>query len=390
MALNINGTTGISGVDGSASAPALQGSDSNTGVSFGSDTVNIVTGGSTRATVNSSGNVGIGTTSPATAMHIRNADDPVTITLQNSDSNTPTDSGGEIIFKGTKENGDPVFFGGVGGRRRNQASDVTGYLALYRQNGDGSNNAVEGLRIDHNGNVGIGNNASFPVYTHINSRNFMLGTGGESTAIQIHSSSTTYGGIYFGDVADRTDANSYIGSIEYKHGDDFMNFRTNGAERLKINSSGGFEHTSADNTAYKVSIAGAVRFQVVHSGGGNMVLSNPSSGNVTYSTSSDYRLKENVSTINNALTTVKSLKPYQFTWKHDSTIAQGFFAHEVLETTPNSQAALGTKDAVDSEDNPIYQQVDYSKLVPLLTAALQEAIAKIEVLETKVAALEAG
>ena len=64
MALNINGTTGISGVDGSASAPALQGSDSNTGVSFGTDTVNIVTGGSTRATVDSGGRLGVGTTSP--------------------------------------------------------------------------------------------------------------------------------------------------------------------------------------------------------------------------------------------------------------------------------------------------------------------------------------
>jgi hypothetical protein len=57
MALNINGTTGISGVDGSASAPVLQGTDSNTGLSFGSDTVNINTGGVTRATVDSSGNV---------------------------------------------------------------------------------------------------------------------------------------------------------------------------------------------------------------------------------------------------------------------------------------------------------------------------------------------
>ena len=57
MALNINGTTGISGVDGSASAPALQGTDSNTGINFASDTVNINTGGVTRATVDSSGNV---------------------------------------------------------------------------------------------------------------------------------------------------------------------------------------------------------------------------------------------------------------------------------------------------------------------------------------------
>ncbi len=65
MALNINGTTGISGVDGSASAPALQGTDSNTGINFASDTVNINTGGVLRATVDSSGNLGIGTNDPA-------------------------------------------------------------------------------------------------------------------------------------------------------------------------------------------------------------------------------------------------------------------------------------------------------------------------------------
>jgi hypothetical protein len=59
MALNINGTTGISGVDGSASAPALQGTDSNTGINFGTDTVNINTGGVARATVDSSGNLNI-------------------------------------------------------------------------------------------------------------------------------------------------------------------------------------------------------------------------------------------------------------------------------------------------------------------------------------------
>ena len=64
MALNINGTTGISGVDGSASVPALQGTDSNTGINFGTDIVNINTGGSTRATINSSGKFGINTTSP--------------------------------------------------------------------------------------------------------------------------------------------------------------------------------------------------------------------------------------------------------------------------------------------------------------------------------------
>ena len=57
MALNINGTTGISGVDGSASAAAIAGTDANTGFSFASDTINMNTGGVTRATIDSSGNL---------------------------------------------------------------------------------------------------------------------------------------------------------------------------------------------------------------------------------------------------------------------------------------------------------------------------------------------
>ena len=74
MALNINGTTGISGVDGSNASPAIQGSDSNTGLSFGTDTVNINTGGSTRATVDSNGRLGIGKTDPSYPLVARRTD----------------------------------------------------------------------------------------------------------------------------------------------------------------------------------------------------------------------------------------------------------------------------------------------------------------------------
>ena len=74
MALNINGTTGISGVDGSASAPALQGTDSNTGINFASDTVNINTGGQTRVEVDASGNMGINTITPEDKLHVNGGD----------------------------------------------------------------------------------------------------------------------------------------------------------------------------------------------------------------------------------------------------------------------------------------------------------------------------
>jgi hypothetical protein len=51
-------------------------------------------------------------------------------------------------------------------------------------------------------------------------------------------------------------------------------------------------------------------------------------------------------------------------------------------------AASGSKDEVDGDGNPVYQGVDNSFVVPLLTAALQEAVAKIEALETRLTALE--
>ncbi len=105
-----------------------------------------------------------------------------------------------------------------------------------------------------------------------------------------------------------------------------------------------------------------------------------------YRTSSDYRLKENASAISDGITRLKTLKPYRFNFiaEPDKTV-DGFFAHEV---TAVPEAISGTKDEVDADNNPIYQGIDQSKLVPLLTAALQEAVGKIEVLETKVAVLE--
>ena len=215
-----------------------------------------------------------------------------------------------------------------------------------------------------------------------------------------------------GSLQNKIAANSYFQVVNRDTGDNMIQGQAGGDLELYYNGGKKFEtisdgvaitniiqQTSSTNLFYTASVAGAVRLQFNHTGGGDVTISNPSSGSVTYNTSSDYRLKENEATINNALTTVKALKPYQFTWKHSSQIGQGFFAHEVLETTPNSKIVSGTKDQVATADDvtsgiatavgdPIYQQVDYSKLVPLLTAALQEAVTKIETLETKVAALE--
>ena len=107
-----------------------------------------------------------------------------------------------------------------------------------------------------------------------------------------------------------------------------------------------------------------------------------------YSTSSDYRLKENITPVQGAADIVKAMRPVTYNFKSDSTDwHDGFLAHELQELHPH--AVTGSKDAVDEEGNPEYQGVDYSKLTPILTAALQEALNKIDALEVRIAALEA-
>jgi hypothetical protein len=99
---------------------------------------------------------------------------------------------------------------------------------------------------------------------------------------------------------------------------------------------------------------------------------------------SDYRLKENVQEIEGATDRVKGLNPCSYTMKSNGNQVEGFIAHE-LDGIPG--AVIGEKDAVDAEGNPEYQSISESKLIPTLTKALQEAIARIEALEARVAAL---
>ena len=100
-----------------------------------------------------------------------------------------------------------------------------------------------------------------------------------------------------------------------------------------------------------------------------------------YTSSSDYRLKDDVQDISNATSRLKTLKPVNFKWAGTELRQDGFLAHEVSEIVPN--AVSGEKDAVDSNGNAEYQGIDESKLVPLLVKTIQE-------LEARITALEAG
>ena len=90
----------------------------------------------------------------------------------------------------------------------------------------------------------------------------------------------------------------------------------------------------------------------------------------SYVTTSDYRLKENVIPMTGALDKIALLNPVTYTWKIDGANGQGFIAHELQEHFP--EAVSGEKDAVDEEGKPKYQGIDTSFLVATLTAAIQE------------------
>ena len=154
--------------------------------------------------------------------------------------------------------------------------------------------------------------------------------------------------------------------------------------RLRIhgdfyNASGGIALTTTDDSNNAVYIdfgnSSATRVGQVR---------RASSTSVAYDTTSDYRLKENITPFQNAIERLSQLNPVRFSWIVDAKEApdvDGFLAHEVQQVVP--EAAGGFKDQVDDEGNPVYQGIDQSKLVPLLTAALQEALAKIETLEAR-------
>ena len=113
---------------------------------------------------------------------------------------------------------------------------------------------------------------------------------------------------------------------------------------------------------------------------GNVGRINCNGSNTTYLTTSDYRLKENASAISDGITRLKTLKPYRFNFKTEPSVTQdGFFAHEVSSAVPI--AVLGEKDATKEDGSIDPQGIDHSQLVPLLVAAVQELIGKVEALE---------
>tara|TARA_R100001086_G_scaffold236452_1_gene159893 strand:+ start:603 stop:1787 length:1185 start_codon:yes stop_codon:yes gene_type:complete len=353
--------------------------------------------------------VGVGTASPVAPLHVKAATD-VHVGIDDSSSDA-------LIFAA------------------NDASATAVVPLKFQANSFKFNGSSEFVRIADDGKVGIG--TSSPSHT-LN----VAGTGariyltGANEDIDMDSSAN-------GQLS--LDGNGYAGAIAlnasgmrlYHNSSSLpLIFGTNETERMRIDGNGNilfgvtatgnngafFSPASNDRTALFLgtSTTSSSTLQVFRNSNGTVGAISVSGSATAYATSSDYRLKENVTSITDGITRVKQLKPSRFNFKSDAdTNVDGFLAHEAQTVVP--EAVTGTKDETeaigdlkDADGNvleskvvkpenladgrtwtetgtqPVYQGIDQAKLVPILTAALQEAIAKIETLETKVAALEAG
>ena len=169
----------------------------------------------------------------------------------------------------------------------------------------------------------------------------------------------------------------------------------------------GGEYTSASTWKIGTNGYNALYFANASGSGVGSITVNASS--VSYNNGSDYRLKENIVPLTGAIDRLNQLQVRRFNFiAEPDTTVDGFIAHEAQAVVP--EAVTGTynevkvwqehetlPDGVSVGDNkldedgntiPVYQCIDQAKLVPLLTAALQEALAKIETLETRLTALE--
>jgi hypothetical protein len=415
--------------------------DTNTAIRFpAADTVTIETAGSERMRITSSGNVGIGTSSPGYLLHVQ-ADASPTIASTDTTNTVTTivNSSNTSGVLGTATN-HPVAFvtnntermridssGNVGIGTSSPTSLGTGITTLELKGNSASQTDRAGgisfMRYD--GNPGmyvyhaddasyISSLSTYPLLIQTNGSERAridssgnLGVGTTSPASRIDAQTAAGVNVAINATKTGTDAIQIgVDTGPYINGGAHLAMRTGGTERARIDSSGNLlvatttaygrfavESTGLTNiasnfpsgssgTAYYGNVYSTAQYFARWEYRGSAVGSITTNGGSTaYNTSSDYRLKENVQPMQDALAKIAQLNPVTYTWKADGSAGQGFIAHELQAVVPD--CVTGEKDAVDADGNPQYQGVDTSFLVATLVKAIQELKAEVDSLRAQ-------
>lgn len=349
-----------------------------------------VSSGSERARIDSAGNFGIGTTSPAAKLHI--------------DS-----TGAALQFTRTSQETYLIEHGTSGLYTKLGSTIATG-ITQDHDFGVYSNAGTRYLFCDGStSRVGIGT-SSLGVKLEVN-------CGADNVAARFTS---TDAGSYI-QLMDNNATGHYLGT----NGNTFLILNTSNVERFRISSGGNVSIATTSTGGNAALTLGSANFTIgikqfcnngqtsnsFEVGGTGVGSITHTASSTAYNTSSDYRLKENVVTDWDATTRLKQLRPSRFNFIADAdTTVDGFLAHEVQDIVP--EAITGQKDAMKEEEYevtpevldengnvvteavwgtrtvPDYQGIDQSKLVPLLTKALQEQQTIIEDLQARIETLE--
>ncbi len=279
-------TDSISLANGSAAAPSLHfGSDTNTGLfRSAADQLAITTGGTQRVTVDSSGNVGVGNSSPSYKLSV--------LTAGTADTSLHLATTG-----GASANGDATnsvrFTGGTNTRWANAKYEA--FTHIFNANG------TEKMRIDSSGRLLVGTST---VQAHANMDDLQVGNGSGNRGITISSGASNFGTLAFGDSADNSGVDQYAGAIEYYHLNNSMSLLTSSVPRLTIDSSGNVHIGNSTNSAHTNRLlavgktdraATYIEVRTSTSGDGGLLFSDGTGsgnegfrGTVEYSHSSDY------------------------------------------------------------------------------------------------------
>ena len=418
MSLILSGTEGLSDVDGSAATPAIRGTDANTGIFFpAADTIAFAEGGAEAARFDSSGQLGIGTTSPAGKLHVVGAQNAWSQVI--AGNTTSAQSYGMRIQAGTT------------------SADTS---LLIRD----ATNAIDYLTVIGNGNVGVANSAP-SAKLQVDASNFALATLYNTLSSNFAVRTTTSaaanvgGEIALGGYSNGTSSPCDFARIHGKKENGTAG-NVSGYLAFEVSYDGGpspyiFERARIDSSGNLLvgatSTLGSTAGILVANGGANVqaLTTNSTSSspyyigrfysggtekgyiyfdgtNVSYTNLSDYRLKDDVQPMQNALDKVAQLNPVTYNWKANGKAGQGFIAHELQAVIPD--CVTGEKDAVETQqyeispavpatfdedgneltpaieavmgerEVPKYQGVDTSFLVATLTAAMQEMKALID------------